>query len=134
VQKVFDQFVNFISLEDDLFTLRRHTEDCDLSYYGWFLTDFGVFFYFVRPRKSNLLRISAALNRAEMTDDQMQTIINSIADGLFAVCVTLGVVPIIRCPKGNAAEQVAEVSVNFYYDFTDVSTPVIGQEVARQPT
>jgi hypothetical protein len=28
-------------------------------------------------------------------------------DGLFSVLVTLGVVPIIRCPKGGAAEHVA---------------------------
>ena len=28
-------------------------------------------------------------------------------DSLFAVCVTLGTIPIIRCPKGNAAEAVA---------------------------
>jgi hypothetical protein len=28
-------------------------------------------------------------------------------DGLFSVLVTLGVVPIIRCPKGGAAEAVA---------------------------
>lgn len=28
-------------------------------------------------------------------------------DGLFSVLVTLGIVPIIRCPKGGAAEHVA---------------------------
>lgn len=32
---------------------------------------------------------------------------NQIVDGLFSVLVTLGVVPIIRCPKGGAAEHVA---------------------------
>jgi hypothetical protein len=37
----------------------------------------------------------------------MEGLIESIANGLFSVCVTLGVVPIIKCPKGNAAEQVA---------------------------
>ncbi len=30
-----------------------------------------------------------------------------MVDSLFAVCVTLGTIPIIRCPKGNAAEAVA---------------------------
>jgi len=30
-----------------------------------------------------------------------------IVDSLFSVCVTMGTVPIIRCPKGNAAEAVA---------------------------
>lgn len=32
---------------------------------------------------------------------------DSIVDSLFAVCVTLGNVPIIRCPRNSAAEMVA---------------------------
>jgi sec1 family domain-containing protein 1 len=32
---------------------------------------------------------------------------DSIVDSLFSVCVTLGNVPIIRCPKNSAAEMVA---------------------------
>merc|ERR1719232_1853001 len=48
-----------------------------------------------------------SLNRADTTDTQMEDILNQMVDGLFAVCVTLGTVPIIRCPKGNAAEAVA---------------------------
>ncbi len=31
----------------------------------------------------------------------------AIVDGLFSLCVTLGVVPVIRCPKGGVAEHVA---------------------------
>lgn len=38
----------------------------------------------------------------------MEGVMNSIVDGLLSVFVTLGVVPVIRCPKGNAAEMVAE--------------------------
>lgn len=37
----------------------------------------------------------------------MQATVGAIVDGLFSVCVTLGVVPIIRCPRGGAAEHVA---------------------------
>lgn len=33
---------------------------------------------------------------------------DNIVDSLFSVFVTLGQVPIIRCPRGNAAEMVAE--------------------------
>lgn len=33
--------------------------------------------------------------------------VDSIVDGLFSVFVTLGVIPVIRCPKGNAAEMVS---------------------------
>ncbi len=36
-----------------------------------------------------------------------QATVNAIVDGLFSVLVTLGTVPIIRCPKGGAAEHVA---------------------------
>lgn len=31
-----------------------------------------------------------------------------IVNSLFSVFVTLGAVPIIRCPKGNAAEMVSQ--------------------------
>lgn len=38
----------------------------------------------------------------------MNGIMEAVAESLFSVCVTMGTVPIIRCPKGNAAEQVGE--------------------------
>jgi hypothetical protein len=62
-----------------------------------------------------------------MLDVEMDQIIGTIVDSLFSVCVTLGMkwnivllrkiydlidigsVPIIRCPKGEAAEIVGEV-------------------------
>ncbi|CAJ0599433.1 unnamed protein product [Cylicocyclus nassatus] len=82
VQKVVDQYLNFISLEDDLFVLRRYSENSPMSYY--------------------------AINDPSTSDDQMAALIESVADGLFSVCATMGIVPIIRCPKDNAAEQVAK--------------------------
>ncbi|CAI2348293.1 unnamed protein product [Caenorhabditis sp. 36 PRJEB53466] len=82
VQKVVDQYLNFISLEDDLFVLRRYNENSSLSYF--------------------------AMNAPGITDLAVNSMLESIADGLFAVCATMGIVPIIRCPKGNAAEMVAK--------------------------
>ncbi|CAI4232126.1 unnamed protein product [Auanema sp. JU1783] len=82
VQKVVDQYLSFISLEDDLFVLRRYNENSGLSYY--------------------------TLNDPSTSDNQMAALIETVADSLFAVCATMGVVPIIRCPKANAAEQVAK--------------------------
>ena len=83
IAKVFDQYVNFISLENEMFTLRKGSgQDInDASYYS--------------------------LNRSELNDADMEALLSQVVDGLFAVCVTLGNVPIIRCPKGNAAEAVA---------------------------
>lgn len=80
IHKVFDQYVNFITLEDDMFVLKHQNSD-SLSYY--------------------------AINRANTQDFEMEGIMDSIVDSLFSVFVTLGNVPIIRCPKNTAAEMVA---------------------------
>lgn len=39
----------------------------------------------------------------------MDSIMDTIVNSLFSFMVTMGTVPIIRCPRGNAAEMVAEV-------------------------
>lgn len=81
VSKVVDQYLNFISLEDDLFTLRHQDREA-ISYY--------------------------AINRGDVKDSEMEAIMDVIVDSLFSVFVTMGTVPIIRCPRGNAAEMVSE--------------------------
>ncbi|GBF90033.1 hypothetical protein Rsub_02741 [Raphidocelis subcapitata] len=47
------------------------------------------------------------LNDPAARDSQIEAAVNSIVDGLVSALVTLGVVPIIRCPRGGAAEHVA---------------------------
>ncbi|CAB3369239.1 Hypothetical predicted protein [Cloeon dipterum] len=81
VHKVFDQYLNFISLEDDMFILKHQNSDA-ISYYS--------------------------INKGEMKDTDMDAIMDNIVDSLFCVFATLGAVPIIRSPRGNAAEMVAE--------------------------
>ncbi|CAG0889430.1 unnamed protein product [Cyprideis torosa] len=81
IAKVYDQYVNFISLEDDLFVLKQQGGEA-LNYY--------------------------AINRGDVQDTEMNTIMDTIVDSLFSVCVSLGTIPVIRCQKGNAAEMVAE--------------------------
>ncbi|KAK0180867.1 hypothetical protein PV327_003204 [Microctonus hyperodae] len=80
IHKVFDQYLNFITLEDDMFVLRHQNSDI-ISYH--------------------------AINKGDMKDTEMESIMDIIVDSLFSVFVTLGTVPIIRCPRGNAAEMVA---------------------------
>ncbi|ERL91253.1 protein sly1 homolog [Dendroctonus ponderosae] len=80
IHKIYDQYVNFLSLEDDMFVLRHQNSDA-LSYY--------------------------AINKGDIKDTEMDEIMNNIVDSLFSVFVTAGTVPIIRSPKGNAAELVA---------------------------
>lgn len=81
IHKIYDQYVNFISLEDDMFMLRHQNSDT-LSYY--------------------------AINKGDVGDNEMESIMNTIVECLFSVFVTAGTVPIIRSPKGNAAEMVAK--------------------------
>lgn len=47
------------------------------------------------------------LNDPGAKDFQLESIVASIVEGLFSVFVTLGVVPVIRCPRGGAAEHIA---------------------------
>uniref|UniRef100_A0A673CGV6 Sec1 family domain-containing protein 1 n=1 Tax=Sphaeramia orbicularis TaxID=375764 RepID=A0A673CGV6_9TELE len=80
VTKVYDQYLNFITLEDDMFILCHQNKEL-ISYH--------------------------AINRADIQDTDMEAIMDTIVDSLFCFFVTLGAVPIIRCPRGNAAEMVA---------------------------
>ena len=92
--KVVDQYINFISLENEMFMLKKGEKQDKDS-----LTE----------SKQDVLDASYySLNRSESTDSDMEAILSQVVDGLFAVCVTLGTVPIIRCPKGNAAEAIAK--------------------------
>lgn len=81
VKKVYDQYLNFIALEDDFFILREKDRHL-VSYH--------------------------AINRSDATDAEITSVIDHIVEGLFSVLVTLNIVPIIRCPKGGPAEAVAE--------------------------
>lgn len=80
IHKVYDQYVNFITLEDDMFILKHQNSD-SLSYYS--------------------------INRANTSDIEMEEMMESIVDSLFSIFVTIGNVPIIRALKGTAAEMVA---------------------------
>eukprot|EP00127_Corallochytrium_limacisporum_P003969 Clim_evm18s156 gene=Clim_evmTU18s156 len=78
---VYDQYINFLSLEEDLFVLRQQQREA-ISYY--------------------------ALNNPAASDTDIVSGIEQIVDSLFSVLVTSGTIPIIRCPKGSAAGDVGE--------------------------
>ncbi|CAL1693989.1 unnamed protein product [Somion occarium] len=50
----------------------------------------------------------AILNSPSSIEQQIEEEIERVANGLFSVVVTMGHVPIIRAPRGNAAEMVAK--------------------------
>ncbi|EGC45213.1 golgi transporter Sly1 [Histoplasma capsulatum var. duboisii H88] len=77
VAQVYDQYLNFIVSEPDLFSLGM-----------------GKDMYW-------------KLNSAKTTDEELDNMIDRIVSGLFSVSVTMGSIPIIRCPKGGASELIA---------------------------
>lgn len=82
--------------------------------------------------KPIFFEIILAINKGDLTDNEMESIMETITDSLFSICVTLGKlrlflqilppspstlhyilkflgnVPIIRSQRGNAAEMVAK--------------------------
>ncbi|XP_050363928.1 SEC1 family transport protein SLY1 [Argentina anserina] len=76
ISKVHDQYLDFVTLEDNLFSLAQ---------------------------KSSYVQ----LNDPSAGDREIEEIIEKIVGGLFCVLATLGVVPIISCPRGGPAEMVA---------------------------
>lgn len=79
IQKILDQYVEFISLEEQLFTFSNST-----------------------IHKDSYLKLNSTADEQELFN-----YIDQVVDSLFAVCVTLATVPIIRCKAGNAAEMIA---------------------------
>ena len=77
VAKVFDQYVDFVSLAEDIFSLAQKD-----AY--------------------------VALNDPTAKDADVEAAVGEVVKGLLSVCATLGRVPIIRCPRGGAAEMVAQ--------------------------
>ncbi|TKA74217.1 hypothetical protein B0A55_06300 [Friedmanniomyces simplex] len=77
IGQVFDQYLNFIVSEPSLFSLGMGNET--------YLT----------------------MNSAQTSDDDIDLNVDKIVSGLFSVAVTMGTIPIIRCPKGGAAEMIA---------------------------
>ncbi|KAF2003745.1 SEC1 family transport protein-like protein SLY1 [Amniculicola lignicola CBS 123094] len=75
IAQIYDQYLNFIVSEPDLFSLGMD------GAYG-------------------------TLNSAQTSDEELDAAVERIVSGLFSVVVTMGTIPIIRCPKGGAAEMV----------------------------
>ncbi|KAK7753986.1 Vesicle trafficking between the ER and Golgi [Diatrype stigma] len=78
IAQLYDQYLNFIVAEPDLFSLGMQKQH---TYW--------------------------TLNSARTTDEELDNVVDRIVSGLFSVVVTMGVVPVIRCPKGAAAEMIA---------------------------
>ncbi|KAJ3414658.1 Vesicle trafficking between the ER and Golgi [Chytridiales sp. JEL 0842] len=76
ITQIYDQYLNYVCLEDRLFTL-------------------------------NMPDSYKSINDSRVSDSFIDQVTDNIVISLFSVIATLGVVPIIRCPRGNAAATIA---------------------------
>ncbi|PLW56630.1 hypothetical protein PCANC_05150 [Puccinia coronata f. sp. avenae] len=87
IEQVYDQFLDFIVLDPNLFCLSSPT---------------GT------NNNASLKRTTyEALNDPRASEQDIEAIADQIAKSLFNLVATMGQLPIIRCPRGNAAEMVA---------------------------
>ncbi|KAH7914743.1 Sec1-like protein [Hygrophoropsis aurantiaca] len=95
VEQVLDQYLSFISPSPSLFSLLPpNPQPASSDQAG--------------PSQSKSLTTYQLLNSPSSTEQQIEAEIERITNGLFSAVVTMGHVPIIRAPRGNAAEMVAK--------------------------
>lgn len=68
-----------------------------------------LYFLHILSLRCEIIKWISAISDPSTTNQQMEDLIDRVVDGLFSVCATLSVVPVIRCFRDNAAEQVAMV-------------------------
>ncbi|KAH9898282.1 Sec1-like protein [Cubamyces lactineus] len=99
VEQVLDQYLSFIAPSPSLFSLIPPPNTSATS------TPNAV----AGPSVPSLPHSTyAILNSPASTEQQIEEEIERVATGLFSVVVTMGHVPIIRAPRGNAAEMIAK--------------------------
>ncbi|KAI0361490.1 Sec1-like protein [Trametes cingulata] len=99
VEQVLDQYLSFIAPSPSLFSLLPPPNAAPASAPN----------AAAGPSAPSLPHSTyAVLNSPASTEQQIEEEIERVATGLFSVVVTMGHVPIIRAPRGNAAEMIAK--------------------------
>ncbi|KAI0931272.1 hypothetical protein AcW1_001280 [Taiwanofungus camphoratus] len=97
VEQVLDQYLSFIAPSPSLFSLLPPATAASASTPSTSQTS---------PLQSH--STYTILNSPASSEQQIEEEIERVASGLFSVVATMGHVPIIRCPRGNAAEMIAK--------------------------
>lgn len=100
VQQVYDQYLNFIVLEPNLFEL---LPDAASASAGLASVTNGA----TTAATSSSVTTYERLNDPKSGQKEVEDATDRIAAGLFSTLATMGALPIIRSPRGNAAELVA---------------------------
>ena len=125
VIQVVDQYLNFISLEEDLF-ITKHQDTRELSYYGKpnflfpsILPVSPISFILFSSSSSllyyHVLLFSLALNRPDVQDTAIDNICNTIVSSLFSVFVTAGKTPKAMPFLSNTSQEHTLCGLILYY-------------------
>jgi len=115
VEQVYDQYLDFVVLEPTLFSLLPSSAPSSSSQQQNALQPASS------SSSKNVIKLSASgaassqdvrtvyepLNDPKAQESDIEAVVDKVALSLMSVIATLGQVPIIRCPRGNAAEMVA---------------------------
>ncbi|KAJ3869324.1 Sec1-like protein [Lentinula novae-zelandiae] len=96
VQELIDQYLSFIAPSSSLFSLLPPLPQASPATPA------------VAGTSTTPSSTYTILNSPVSTEQQIEAEIERVANGLFSVIATLGHVPFIRAPRGNAAEMVAK--------------------------
>ncbi|KAJ6547364.1 Sly1 vesicle trafficking sec1-like protein [Mycena capillaripes] len=97
VEQVLDQYLSFIAPSPSLFSLLPAPPLQSTASTAAGQTTAST------PQSSYTI-----LNSPSSTEQQIDAEIERVASGLFSAIATMGHVPYIRCPRGNAAEMIAK--------------------------
>lgn len=99
VEQVYDQHLDFLVLSANLFSLHPSL-----------VTPMGpaiIALTAVADAAADFKTTYEKLNAPSAGEAEIEEVTDRVARGLFSVLVTMGQLPIIRAPRGNAAEMVA---------------------------
>ena len=100
VEQVWDQYLDFIVPSPSLFSLLPRPLPASSSSAG------AAAPAPKEPSADHLRPTYALLNDPSTTEELLSSEVDRIAGGLFSVLATTGQIPLVRCPRGNAAEMV----------------------------
>ncbi|GAA6048160.1 hypothetical protein JCM3770_003690 [Rhodotorula araucariae] len=99
VEQVYDQHLDYLVLAPSLFSLAPSLSTASPSTSSSSSA--------LAPATPDARTTYEKLNDPRASESDIEDITDRVARGLFSVVVTLGQLPIIRAPRGNAAEMVA---------------------------
>ncbi|UZJ51483.1 hypothetical protein CBS101457_000803 [Exobasidium rhododendri] len=103
VAQVYDQYLDYIVLEPNLFSLLPGpTHSTSNTHNGASANGSAT-----TKEADRMYTTYERLNDPKCGQQEIEEETDRIAKGLFSSMATLGALPVIRCPRGNAAEMVA---------------------------